>query len=100
MRDRSVRVAAPREPARLVRLEHRDGCPDPDNDQDGIPDSRDQCPNDPEDRDGFEDEDGCPDPDNENDHGAFVDVVLQPVPIRVSDGRFEHEALVELVKPT
>jgi parallel beta-helix repeat protein len=38
-----------------------------DSDNDGIPDSYDQCPNEPEDYDGFQDEDGCPDPDNDKD---------------------------------
>ncbi|MEM7137254.1 MAG: hypothetical protein AAF500_11780 [Myxococcota bacterium] len=36
-------------------------------DQDGIPDSEDECPRLPEDIDGFEDDDGCMDPDNDND---------------------------------
>ena len=44
-----------------------DGCPDPDNDNDGIPDAADKCPNEPEDKDGFQDDDGCPDPDNDAD---------------------------------
>ena len=44
-----------------------DGCPDYDNDNDGIPDSLDKCPNKAEDKDGFQDEDGCPDYDNDND---------------------------------
>ena len=48
-------------------FDDEDGCPDPDNDQDGIPDALDRCPNEPEDRDGFQDEDGCPDPDNDGD---------------------------------
>jgi outer membrane protein OmpA-like peptidoglycan-associated protein len=48
-------------------FEDEDGCPDPDNDKDGILDVDDLCPNDPEDKDGFEDEDGCPDPDNDKD---------------------------------
>ncbi|HEX4456409.1 MAG TPA: OmpA family protein, partial [Polyangia bacterium] len=48
-------------------FEDEDGCPDPDNDRDGILDRDDQCPNEPEDKDGFEDEDGCPDPDNDKD---------------------------------
>src|SRR5206468_7962377 len=48
-------------------FEDQDGCPEPDYDTDGIPDTSDQCPNDPEDKDGFEDEDGCPDPDNDKD---------------------------------
>ena len=44
-----------------------DGCPDPDNDGDGIADIQDQCPNAPEDFDGFQDNDGCPDFDNDHD---------------------------------
>lgn len=61
-----------------------DGCPDPDNDKDGVCDpgvaqrgqgakfagvcrGADKCVEVPEDRDGFEDEDGCPDPDNDRD---------------------------------
>jgi outer membrane protein OmpA-like peptidoglycan-associated protein len=48
-------------------FQDEDGCPDPDNDGDGIPDVVDKCPNEPEDRDGFQDEDGCPDPDNDGD---------------------------------
>ena len=44
-----------------------DGCPEPDNDKDGILDVDDACPNDPEDKDGFEDQDGCPEPDNDLD---------------------------------
>ena len=47
-------------------FEDEDGCPDPDNDQDGILDEDDQCPNDPETKNGFKDEDGCPD-DTSND---------------------------------
>ena len=50
-----------------------DGCPDLDNDADGIPDAADKCPNEPEDSDGFEDDDGCPDPDNDNDTVLDVD---------------------------
>jgi Putative MetA-pathway of phenol degradation/Thrombospondin type 3 repeat len=44
-----------------------EGCPDGDDDQDGIPYGIDQCPGAPEDVDGCEDSDGCPDPDNDND---------------------------------
>lgn len=44
------------------------GCPDPDNDGDGVPDVRDLCPVQPEEKDGFEDQDGCPGPDNWNSH--------------------------------
>jgi outer membrane protein OmpA-like peptidoglycan-associated protein len=38
-----------------------DGCPDADNDKDGILDLSDRCPSDPESVNGFQDEDGCPD---------------------------------------
>jgi hypothetical protein len=58
-----------------------DGCPDPDNDNDGICDPDlpekgasarycrgvDQCKDNAEDKDGFQDDDGCPDPDNDGD---------------------------------
>ena len=37
-----------------------DGCPDIDNDKDGLLDTVDQCPLQPEDINGFKDEDGCP----------------------------------------
>jgi outer membrane protein OmpA-like peptidoglycan-associated protein len=66
--------------------EDDDGCPDPDNDGDGVPDVRDgprrvdgglitdpehpefgACMNDAEDKDGHHDTDGCPDPDNDGD---------------------------------
>ncbi len=87
----------PRENEDLDGFEDEDGCPDPDNDGDGIrdvldrcPDSggpdvgedgcpdddpdgdhirgdKDKCPEDPEDFDRFEDSDGCPDTDNDKD---------------------------------
>lgn len=63
-------------------FEDNDGCPDVDNDGDGVLDAAQfvdgqwtnddhkgdlDCRNEPEDVDGFEDEDGCPDPDNDAD---------------------------------
>jgi len=42
-------------------FEDDDGCPDPDNDQDGILDVDDACPNEPETFNGINDHDGCPD---------------------------------------
>ena len=42
-------------------FEDDDGCPDQDNDGDGMPDAADRCPNDAETVNGFEDDDGCPD---------------------------------------
>ena len=48
-------------------FEDADGCPDVDDDRDGVLDASDQCPREAEDRDRFEDADGCPDPDNDRD---------------------------------
>jgi len=75
----------PLEPEDLDGFQDDDGCPDPDNDGDGVLDvadgNRDKtgfgaCRNDPEDKDGFEDEDGCPDPDNDKD--GVLDVADGP----------------------
>jgi outer membrane protein OmpA-like peptidoglycan-associated protein len=44
-----------------------DGCPDPDNDNDGLLDARDACPLAQEDLDAYRDDDGCPDLDNDED---------------------------------
>lgn len=72
----------PDDPEDFDSFEDDDGCPDKDNDGDGVLDAAElvdgrwvsndkkgetDCRNDPEDFDGFEDEDGCPDPDNDND---------------------------------
>jgi outer membrane protein OmpA-like peptidoglycan-associated protein len=51
----------PNDPEDFDGFEDEDGCPDPDNDHDRIPDKLDKCPNEPETYNGFEDEDGCPD---------------------------------------
>jgi hypothetical protein len=48
-------------------FEDGDGCPEADNDADGVADANDKCPVCPEDKDGFEDDDGCPDLDNDKD---------------------------------
>jgi outer membrane protein OmpA-like peptidoglycan-associated protein len=66
------RRQVPDDPEDYDNFEDEDGCPDPDNDKDGIKDVEDACPNVPEDKDGFEDQDGCPDPDN--DHDRIPDV--------------------------
>ncbi|MBW2688001.1 MAG: OmpA family protein [Deltaproteobacteria bacterium] len=63
----------PNEPEDIDGFQDEDGCPDPDNDGDGVLDVNDGCPNDAEDIDGFEDEDGCPDPDNDGDGILDVD---------------------------
>jgi len=58
----------PTEPEDVDSFEDTDGCPDKDNDKDGVADAApDKCLNEAEDKDGFEDEDGCPDPDNDKD---------------------------------
>src|SRR5690606_29318936 len=49
------------------------GCPDPDDDGDGVPDAEDRCRREAEDVDGFEDEDGCPDPDDDGDGALDAD---------------------------
>jgi outer membrane protein OmpA-like peptidoglycan-associated protein len=54
-------------PEDIDDFEDKDGCPDYDNDEDGIPDSVDHCLTLPEDKDGFQDNDGCPDVDNDLD---------------------------------
>jgi len=51
----------PGEPEDFDGFEDGDGCPDPDNDNDRIPDSEDLCPNDAENYNAVDDEDGCPD---------------------------------------
>jgi outer membrane protein OmpA-like peptidoglycan-associated protein len=48
-------------------FEDGDGCPETDNDADGLVDASDKCPLCPEDKDAFEDEDGCPEIDNDKD---------------------------------
>lgn len=61
----------PLQPEDIDAFEDANGCPDPDNDQDGVLDDVDgeggKCKNDKEDGDGFEDTDGCPDTDNDKD---------------------------------
>ena len=54
-------------------FEDEDGCPDLDNDNDGVPDDKDKCGDAVEDKDGFDDSDGCPDPDNDRDGVADGD---------------------------
>ena len=51
----------PNEPEDKDGFEDGDGCPDPDNDHDGILDIDDKCPDEPETFNNFEDSDGCPD---------------------------------------
>ena len=48
--------ACPDQPEDRDGFEDSDGCPEPDNDGDGVLDGSDSCPEDAEDIDGFEDE--------------------------------------------
>ncbi len=57
----------PTDPEDFDQFQDEDGCPDLDNDADGIKDDVDECKNEAEDLDGFEDANGCPDPDNDGD---------------------------------
>lgn len=67
-------------------FEDANGCPDLDNDGDGISDTEEgttaegeSCANLPEDMDGFEDANGCPDPDNDDDGILDADDVCPEV---------------------
>ena len=57
----SIQDVCPGEPEDMDGFKDDDGCLDPDNDEDRIPDSKDLCPNDPEIYNNVQDEDGCPD---------------------------------------
>jgi outer membrane protein OmpA-like peptidoglycan-associated protein len=57
----------PDEPEDRDGYQDDDGCPDLDNDGDGVIDAQDGCPGEPEDRDGYQDDDGCPERDNDGD---------------------------------
>ncbi len=80
----------PTVPEDLDSFQDGDGCPDPDNDNDGIPDVSDgkvppdgrfgECRDRPEDMDGTDDEDGCPDEDNDNDNVKDKDDACPNVP--------------------
>jgi OOP family OmpA-OmpF porin len=53
----------PLEPEDVDSFEDDNGCPDPDNDADGVPDVSDKCPL----QAGPEENGGCPDPDRDGD---------------------------------
>ena len=84
----------PFQPEDLDGYQDQDGCPDPDNDGDGVCDDnpaihanladhakvckgRDLCTNEAEDQDGFQDQDGKPDPDNDGDGICDNNPVIQ-----------------------
>ena len=55
------------EPEDADGFQDQDGCPELDNDQDGLADALDLCPNDAEDLDKVVDKDGCPELDADSD---------------------------------
>jgi outer membrane protein OmpA-like peptidoglycan-associated protein len=60
--------SCPKDAEDMDGFEDSNGCPEVDNDQDGVLDAApDACLNEAEDKDTFKDEDGCPDPDNDAD---------------------------------
>jgi outer membrane protein OmpA-like peptidoglycan-associated protein len=71
-------------------FEDDDGCPDPDNDGDGVEDHEDECPGKAEDIDGFDDADGCPDLDNDDD-GVPDDRDDCPAEKEDIDGRLDDD---------
>ena len=91
----------PNDPEDKDNFEDADGCPDPDNDKDGIPDIRDKCPNEPENYNGFEDEDGCPD------KGTVIIqdnniVILQKIKFKTNSAEIlpESNTIIEAVATT
>jgi OOP family OmpA-OmpF porin len=54
----------------IDRYEDEDGCPDDDNDKDGLADAKDRCPLRAETMNQIDDADGCPEEDDDND-GIF-----------------------------
>ena len=83
-------------------FEDNDGCPDPDNDKDGVCDpwvaekglsakyksvcsGSDKCIDVPEDKDGFEDEDGCP----EEDIGKMAEFIDDGIPVYLYTGNHD-----------
>ena len=73
-----------------------DGCPDPDNDNDGVPDELDECGEEPEIKNGFKDEDGCPDsvPDADKD-GIPDNVDKCPTRPETFNGRDDEDGCPE-----
>jgi outer membrane protein OmpA-like peptidoglycan-associated protein len=91
----------PTDPEDADGFEDWDGCPDLDDDRDGIPDADDACPREAEDVDGVADEDGCPDPDADGDGILDVDDACPHEPevvngVEDTDG-CPDEGLIEFV---
>lgn len=84
----------------LDGFQDEDGCPEPDNDQDGLTDATDMCPDEAESVNGLDDEDGCPDLAPDADGDGVADAVdrcpLEPESpngVRDQDGCPEYRAV-------
>tara|TARA_Y100001968_G_scaffold183543_1_gene168117 strand:- start:1208 stop:2059 length:852 start_codon:yes stop_codon:yes gene_type:complete len=75
-------------------VEDDDGCPDLDNDGDGIEDQDDRCPDEAEDLDGHRDRDGCPELDNDYD-GIEDSSDACPLSKEDKDGFEDHDGCPE-----
>jgi hypothetical protein len=80
----------PTEPEDRDGFADGDGCPDLDDDGDGIPDAIDKAPRLAEDFDGFEDDDGVPDPDNDQD-GVLDTVDRCPLEPETKNGLLDED---------
>ena len=83
----------PLEPEDKDGFEDADGCPDPDNDQDGVLDVDDACPLKPETKNDYKDEDGCPDRKVEVQVTEGKLLVLEPVFFDFDQATIKAESL-------
>ena len=84
-------TSAPTSPRTRTASRTSDGCPDPDNDKDGIPDAADKCPNEPETINGIEDDDGCPDKGETAVHIGKEELeTLKPIFFETDHSRVRH----------
>jgi outer membrane protein OmpA-like peptidoglycan-associated protein len=84
----------------LDGFEDEDGCPEPDNDADGIPDAADRCPDAAETVNGWKDDDGCPDEHQDIDgDGVEYDADRCPFEAGVAPDGCPHAPLPALALP-
>ena len=78
-------------------FQDQDGCPEEDNDGDGVVDASDKCPNEAEKINGVDDDDGCPDKGESLVHlDADRLELLEPVAFRDSGREVEPDVLGQL----
>ncbi len=92
----------PLEPEDVDGFEDGDGCPELDNDGDGVEDRFDFCPNEPEDQDGIADKDGCPETNQDGDglDDGLDRCPLVPGPLRASGCPWEDTAVSAIAGST